>query len=175
MRRLSQGAIIGQQPKGFTIVELLVTVAILAISVALLLPAVQSAREAARRIQCQSNLRQIGIGLHQYLDLNSVFPDAAQMPSVTPDKPMMSELLGKLIEDNQQIFECPSDSQYFPVERTSFEYRSSRLAGKTRRQLEERRPLSEVWVMYDFDHFHGGEGQQGARNILFADAHAGSF
>ena len=160
---------------GFTIVELLVTVTIIGILIALLLPAVQNVREAARRMQCQSNLRQIGIGLHQYLDLNSAFPDAAQMPSVTPDKPVMSELLGKLVEDNKQVFECPSDSQFFPVEGTSFEYRSSRLAGKTRRQLEQRRPLSEVWVMFDFDHFHGAAGQSGARNILFADAHVAAF
>lgn len=159
----------------FTLVELLVTIAIVGMLVALMLPAVHSTREAVRRTQCQSNLRQIGLGLHQYVDLNRQFPDAARLPSVTPEKPMIGEVLGKLVEENKAIFECPSDPSYFTAEGTSFEYRSNRLAGKTRRQLEQRHPLGETWVMYDFDHFHGAEGQQGGRNILFADAHVEAF
>jgi prepilin-type N-terminal cleavage/methylation domain-containing protein/prepilin-type processing-associated H-X9-DG protein len=60
--------------RGFTLIELLVVIAIIAVLIALLLPAVQAAREAARRAQCVNNLKQIGIAMHNYHDVNGSLP-----------------------------------------------------------------------------------------------------
>lgn len=189
--------------RGFTLIEVLVVIAIIALLITVLMPSLNSARGSAKRAVCAANLRQIGIGLRSYLgDNRDRLPYASFMPSLGPmplqtEKPIyIADVLRKRVNDDERVFQCPNDIpddaraapnaglSFFQSEKSSYEYRMfPPLGGRTVQDLATRmsqfgdRVVAEnqVYIMRDYNNFHGKAGKPGARRYLYVDGHVTDF
>jgi prepilin-type N-terminal cleavage/methylation domain-containing protein/prepilin-type processing-associated H-X9-DG protein len=176
---LKEVKFMNRRRSGFTLVELLVVISIIALLTAILVPAMGKARGIAKRTICQANLHAQAVGFRMYLDdNNNIMPDSCAMISLKlSDKKGISSFLGSYLGKAESL-KCPCDKNvekvYFDAEGTSYEFNTSLANEKVSTNFLIRKfGETNVHVMRDFIAWHGKAGKPGAVNYLYADGHIG--
>lgn len=176
LNRFSSNDSRSPQPAGFTLIEILVVVAIIGLLTAILVPSLNSARRSAKRTACSSNLHQLGIAIRAYLnDSKDILPFASELPSfppppiplgnnnspfAEPNPPIfLADVLAPHLKGDTNVLRCPSDTpgnppretpyanqSYFETERSSYQI-NRRLRG--RNATEARNQLQKLLAQMD--------------------------
>jgi type II secretory pathway pseudopilin PulG len=160
-----------EKKSGFTLVELLVLISIIAMLMGILMPALGAARRTAYKTACKQNLHGCAVGFRMYMDENNNYmPSALYLPTMPTDdekakniKPL-SVVMAKYLSGKEAL-KCPADrypekgTSYWKEEGSSYEY-NTHLNGI---RLEDdwfakRFGTKEVWILKDYDGFHGKKG-----------------
>lgn len=189
--------------RAFTLVELLVTIGILVLLIAILLPSVIKARQNANSVQCRAQLHDIGKQFQMYLnESNYRVPRLQSVPSngIPAGAPSLVQLLEPYNNGAQEVFECPADylsegagggfTTYYEREGLSYEYNSffnaflatastgsnaSWQSALGDAQKHRGSTPDQLRVVYDFGPFHDEAGSLSSRNVLYADFHVNDF
>lgn len=157
---------------GFSLIELLVTMSIIAILASLLVPAVIVGTRRAGTVKCMSNLRQLGIAVRLYSsEHQGRLPSARSFGTETNVQKVLGaiqNLLSPHVHGNAEIFRCPADKRSGPAERRmSYEWNVS-LNGRILYRIDETdNGESKSFLLRDLEPWH-----EGRRNAVFSDGHA---
>jgi len=160
----------------FTLVELLVVIAVIAMLIGILVPVLNRAKGSATSTACRANLRSIAYGFLRYLDDNrEIMPEALMMPFSGATRPPIMDFLERYLPE-PKVFKCPGDTKddYYEKFKTSYSYNTSlggTTVGKSFFAKMTRSKAVNIYVMRDLGPFHHKKGETGARNYLYADGH----
>lgn len=165
---------------GFTLVELMVVISIIALLAGLLSSALDKSLKSGHSARCLSNLKQIGLGIQMYADGHDVLPAATNMPSLNINTlPALPEALEKFV--GKDIFECPGDDKYYKEEMSSYEWEtmlngiSKNIFSGGIQFFHHKIKPEDTRALWDYEAFHGSETEEGGRNILYLDLHSNSL
>ena len=175
-----------QRPRAFTLIELLIVIAIIGVLAALLLPMVAKTRASAAQVRCAAQLHDVGKMLQMYFGENrNTLPKVNMMPSLQPplnDYPSLVQLLAAYHRGDTRVFKCPADQitqpapgappgfeTYFDREQSSYYWNADVSIYASR--ITELKNVDSVRLVEEYEPFHGRASESGSVNRLYADLH----